>query len=219
MTDQPNTITERQLSYCRALLDERDLFQSPKFFDLVNGMDEGEYTRYIAHLKDVTLPQLSKAKASELIGKLTALPKKANAKPRATAGPWSPQPLNQNEFTEEKDLVFGMVRGDKVVPRGSYCIERLNDRQLNELNFYSVWIDKVEGEIRWSVKQYISDSLTKIARSHQYAVLDAIGQAPAAAAMRYGLEKKRCGICHRKLTNDVSRARGIGPVCAERFGW
>ena len=40
-----------------------------------------------------------------------------------------------------------------------------------------------------------------------------------AASARYGHEIGECGICGRQLTNDESRARGIGPVCAAKAGW
>jgi hypothetical protein len=39
------------------------------------------------------------------------------------------------------------------------------------------------------------------------------------AAIRYGKELGRCGICNRTLTNNDSIALGIGPVCAEKVGW
>lgn len=42
---------------------------------------------------------------------------------------------------------------------------------------------------------------------------------PAAAARAYGLKFKFCSCCSRELTNAESRARGIGPICAERFGF
>lgn len=42
---------------------------------------------------------------------------------------------------------------------------------------------------------------------------------PAAAARAYGLKFKFCSCCGRELTNAESRARGIGPICAERFGF
>lgn len=40
-----------------------------------------------------------------------------------------------------------------------------------------------------------------------------------AAAIRYGHEIGACGICGRTLTDEESRARGLGPVCAEKVGW
>lgn len=41
-----------------------------------------------------------------------------------------------------------------------------------------------------------------------------------AALKRYGLELGSCGICGRTLTDEESRALGIGPVCAAKaMGW
>lgn len=40
-----------------------------------------------------------------------------------------------------------------------------------------------------------------------------------AASTLYGREIGRCGICGRTLTDEDSRARGIGPICAEKMGW
>lgn len=42
---------------------------------------------------------------------------------------------------------------------------------------------------------------------------------PKSAMLRYGQELGECGHCGRTLTNDESRAAGIGPVCARRKGW
>jgi hypothetical protein len=50
-------------------------------------------------------------------------------------------------------------------------------------------------------------------------VLAEIAKDPRMAAINYGIQTERCSQCHRKLTNDVSRAAGIGPVCAGKVGW
>lgn len=42
---------------------------------------------------------------------------------------------------------------------------------------------------------------------------------PEGATVRYGRMTGNCGCCGRALTNEESVARGIGPICAERFGW
>ena len=42
---------------------------------------------------------------------------------------------------------------------------------------------------------------------------------PAAAATAHGHEYGYCSCCGRELTNPESVARGIGPVCASRWGW
>jgi hypothetical protein len=42
---------------------------------------------------------------------------------------------------------------------------------------------------------------------------------PEAAAIAYGRRFSNCAICGRELTKGVSIDRGIGPICAARFGW
>lgn len=41
---------------------------------------------------------------------------------------------------------------------------------------------------------------------------------PLAAAVAYGKRYGSCSCCGRTLTDPVSVERGIGPICAERFG-
>lgn len=47
--------------------------------------------------------------------------------------------------------------------------------------------------------------------------LRAILADPKAASAAYGQLVGRCGVCGRRLEDEESVARGIGPVCAERF--
>lgn len=47
--------------------------------------------------------------------------------------------------------------------------------------------------------------------------LEAILADPAAAMAEYGHLTSRCGICGRTLEDEASVARGIGPVCAQKF--
>ena len=42
---------------------------------------------------------------------------------------------------------------------------------------------------------------------------------PFTAAKVYGQRTGSCSCCGRELTNKVSREMGIGPICAEKFGW
>lgn len=42
---------------------------------------------------------------------------------------------------------------------------------------------------------------------------------PLNAAIAYGKRYGKCSVCARTLTDEDSINRGIGPVCAERFGW
>lgn len=42
---------------------------------------------------------------------------------------------------------------------------------------------------------------------------------PKAAAVAYGQREGSCSCCGRALTNHASIDLGIGPICAEKFGW
>jgi hypothetical protein len=42
---------------------------------------------------------------------------------------------------------------------------------------------------------------------------------PKKAAIAYGVETGVCCICNATLTKEESMDRGIGPICAKKFGW
>lgn len=97
----------------------------------------------------------------------------------------------------------------------------LSTGAVNELAFYKV--DRpTEG--RWAgyvfVKHIVGDDEQRVSRAASASVLAKIVAAgPEAASARYGHEIGECGICGRQLTNDESRARGIGPICVQKMGW
>jgi hypothetical protein len=188
-----NGVTERQLSFIRSLIDERDLFASPRHFDAVNAMDAGEYAAYLEHLK-VKAATLTKREASDWISRLTALPKK---------------PKFQRDDTDVPD-----------VPAGRYALEDPDD-ELNPIKFYKVNHGKVGG--RWAgfvfVDRFVSDETFPVKGSARVAVLKAIAANPLEAAQRFGREENACCICGRRLTRRLSRHMGIGPVCGGRNEW
>ena len=47
----------------------------------------------------------------------------------------------------------------------------------------------------------------------------AVATDPHAAAVAYGKRFGRCAVCARELSDEASIERGIGPVCAENYGW
>jgi hypothetical protein len=46
-----------------------------------------------------------------------------------------------------------------------------------------------------------------------------VSRDPLNAAIAFGKKFGKCSVCARTLTDAESIARGIGPICAERFGW
>lgn len=49
--------------------------------------------------------------------------------------------------------------------------------------------------------------------------IKALAADPEAAAVAYGRLYGACAICNRELSDPASVERGIGPICAEKFGW
>jgi hypothetical protein len=159
---------------------------------------EGYNTDKIAIVKKVVageLPTFSGVSASCAINELKALPKLAGD-PNASA-PIAP----------------------KVdVPEGRYAV----DGEDGTLKFYQV--DRpTEG--KWAgyvfVKVQASDELHPIrGRAARDAILAKIAEVgPEAASKRYGHEIGACGVCGRTLTDENSRANGIGPICSQKMGW
>ncbi|AYP70034.1 hypothetical protein I5G62_gp48 [Mycobacterium phage CRB2] len=114
----------------------------------------------------------------------------------------------------------GDVPSAEVVPAGRYAIET-EDGATNGLAFYKV--DRpTEG--RWAgrvfVKLMVSDEEQRMSWAASKSILAKIAEVGAAeASARYGHEIGECGVCGRTLTNDESRERGIGPICAAKNSW
>jgi hypothetical protein len=119
------------------------------------------------------------------------------------------------ERNDLRDLAIATRVVEPVPPRprvieGSYAV----DTDEGHLAFYQV---EVSPKGFYTVSLQASDELRKLPWPTARGVLAKIEQDPQAAAIRYGKELGICGICHRTLTNEESRARGIGPVCASKF--
>ena len=85
---------------------------------------------------------------------------------------------------------------------------------------------------QWAAAIFIKEGVTKLGRisggklicapdtsaETKARILAAIAD-PATAAKAFGQRTGECSVCGRELTNKDSRALGIGPICAERFGF
>jgi hypothetical protein len=226
MRTSESVLTDAQIDYICGMLDGKELIQHDGYRTALAAHPDLTEDEYAERLKDrVREGNLSKLRASEIITALKKLPWKKRDHPQlsnpAFRMSWTPA---LKETGDGEHYPYLMKQGAKPVPRGSYAIPTgaLGEGTFtNETNFYSVWIadEADEGGWRWTVRQYLSDERVKIPRAMQYRVLDVITRDPAHFASLYGLKIGKCGICSRKLTNDISRERGIGPVCAERWGW
>lgn len=136
---------------------------------------------------------LSKRDCSGLIERLLAMPKAA--KPVGTPATDSPD-----------------------VPEGYYAVDSATGN--NDLDFYKVDCPQ---DGKWAGRVFVKRVIgghpeTPVRGTEAKAALGRIAAAGwQAAAERYGQEIGRCGKCNRTLTDEESRAHGIGPVC--RQGW
>ena len=65
---------------------------------------------------------------------------------------------------------------------------------------------------------HLKASSTNLRDPGLVAALERAAKDPTAAARLYGQETGQCSCCGRELTRKESIDRGIGPICAERFG-
>lgn len=194
--------TEPQKNFIHTLLNDRDLSASDK----VEATDDAGYEQAISLIR-ARVDSLTKAQASEWITCLKAFPFKGKRGPshRAVA------PSNA-EATN--------MPGPDVVPAGRYAL-----RIDGVVKFYKV--DRpTEG--KWAGYTFVKagkggphgdPDWVRVERNMQVQVVRAIAEAPAEAAKLYGQEIGSCGVCGRTLTDETSRAYGIGPVCREATGW
>jgi hypothetical protein len=102
------------------------------------------------------------------------------------------------------------------LPEGYYGVKM--EGHKNKTTFYRLQ----NGKGRWEGYQFLTlqagPNWHKVPREQRAKVLAEIRhQGILECQQRYGKEIGRCGICNLPLTDDVSRERGIGPVCWEKL--
>lgn len=105
------------------------------------------------------------------------------------------------------------------VEEGPYAI-RNREGGENDISFYHV---EKPASGKWAgytfVKRRVSDETIKLSVEESVRVLTAIVADPMGASLLFGQAMGECPECGRSLTNQASRERGIGPVCARKRGW
>lgn len=97
------------------------------------------------------------------------------------------------------------------IPQGRYAV----DTNEGHLGFYFV---RVSDSGFRTVKVYASDTLHELPKLAQIAILRKIEAAGIEAARnRYADETEHCWKCGKKLTDETSRARRMGPDCAAKL--
>jgi Family of unknown function (DUF6011) len=179
-------ITEPQMKFLSALLDERDLRQSPK---IIVATDE-EYAAAINALKAQAV-NLTKRDASRWIEHLLTFPQL----PR--------------ERAVQRGGAASTIPSEDDMPTGRYAIEN----EDGELRFYRFWRGTQNPNY---VKLYVEHGPddSEVPFKSALAIIAKIAEAgPWECAQRYGAEIGACSRCGLRLTNRISRLLKIGPIC------
>jgi hypothetical protein len=136
------------------------------------------------------------------------------------AGHWTPgrEGTASAWITKMIDKVRELKAAAKAAPSAP-AVEVADGRYAVEedgvLKFFKVTNGKRAGFVFLDVQA--SDewhSIRNLARIRK--VLAIIAQDAKAAMIRYGHELGQCGRCGRTLTDEASRAAGIGPICIDK---
>lgn len=105
----------------------------------------------------------------------------------------------------------------REIPAGRYAVDGADGK----LRF--VKVDRPE-DGAWAGWTFVStqagDEFHRLQHDQANKALTRIHEAGARdASVRYGRELGQCGVCGRTLTDENSRAAGIGPVCVMKAGW
>lgn len=233
--------TDKAIGFLRCLFRDRNLFADPQFFDRVNAMDKGEYEQYLQSV--LRRCQDDAQLCSKTIDWAKALPfnpKPASDKQLVFIAKLADEKLvgaeldtvlaniDRREYTGGRegtasaliDSLMAMPRLAKgtrsarlpEVPKGRYAIENAD----GVLTFYHVGFR--QGEVVIDVKAGPNTHEIPFTEAGYTTILQSVLDAGAKnCSIRYGRELGCCGVCGRDLTDEDSRAAGIGPVCAQRF--
>lgn len=148
--------------------------------------------------------------ASDWIGRMIAKVRELKAKPAPTTGAWATWRTLAAELVE--------IGGQ----HGARFAVKTEDGAANDLAFW--WIVKKDGPQgpRYFLRQVIGGRGAVRVRMSPEAMVSIANKikntGPVEAMLKYGQEIGDCGHCGRELTNDVSRAFGMGPKCRKDKG-
>ena len=209
----------KQLDYLTSLLAEREIEEAHRA-DMKARVDRQRALNEANGDCAMTVDGVSKKRASDWIGRLLEKPKGLRPTRGSRGFQRFPVRFETMELDGGKTMELGFVGVDgREVPQGKYALDVGDLDWTNEIAFFNLYVARGEDGPFYSLKMYVSDDLVKMSAENQREVLTRISLDPAAASKLYGQHKVRCGVCNRKLTNDLSREIGIGPVCRERMSW
>lgn len=102
-------------------------------------------------------------------------------------------------------------QGHPAVEDGRYAVEHDGVVKFYKIHngYRKVFVEVYASDARYPVTSWESRKL----------ILKAIAKDPQEAMLRFGREIGSCGHCGRTLTDEESRAYGVGPICRGKLGW
>lgn len=174
--------TAAQLRYITILVEDREIPES--WLLKIKALEEAN--------------ELTKAKASQVIGSLRSRPKKENLDPR----------------NKGRDVINVSY---KDVPKGYYAIPiRPENDGDNDIAYYKVWKKERDAP---------TGRIYQIAGPNEYPVMgpaiavvlkSIVRYGVGNAAVLYGQTVGRCSQCHLRLTKRISRETSMGDICGGR---
>ena len=142
-----------------------------------------------AYLVDLTAKGvLNRGKASEFINAWKAKPRR----PKTARSKSAAVPVPEGYY--------------KVAAGGATCYYRVRKAKTAPFHTYAdILTTDPDGSFRW---KYVRGAVGTLGGSKPITY---------AEASRWGIATSHCIVCHAKLTDPDSVARGIGPVCAKNF--
>lgn len=199
ITGQPGAST-KQAEFILGLLDKKALPEDAAI--ALRARAEAQVKANAEHGDRTTIADgISLRRASEFIGRLKEAPAKT------VEQQWE---LDSTEWPDVPEGRYALAEASNHVTIKFYKVDRPTEGRWAGYTFLSAGAGGPHGDPDWHPIK---------APAVKRAILERIEQDPAGAAKLYGTELGHCGVCGRTLTDETSRAYGIGPVCRANTGW
>lgn len=185
-------MTERQEALIRRLVRERELPATNDETGATIHSEDATRTTYVMRWLGGVAPNPDARQASALIEWLLGLPVRGGEAPPSDAAPGIEVAAGR----------YALVGEDGTIK--FYAVDRPTEGRWAGYTF----VNALGSDERYPIRN----------RDARDRVLRGIAADPMGAMIRYGHELGRCGNCGRALTDETSRAAGIGPDCARHLG-
>lgn len=199
--------TERQIKYLRHLAHERVMDLTPEQID--------------AHIE--TVIHEGRERVSIAIDRLLKMPVPGTPEPVSTPAMREYVHYTPNQWAGDCADCGGRVLPGIgfVVHEDGYNKVRHRDCETDYLPEGRYAVEKKDGALAFYIVNknglfiQASDNVHGVSNAVVPTIARKILADPVGAAARYGQAIGKCGRCGRTLTDEASRALGLGPVCAE----